>query len=269
MASGALKLMEFAGDAKSIDGRLKQELERIAPAEILIADHDELSSNHASGKCTSVPDWHFDIASGTKALLEQLGVATLAGFGAEHLSAAIGSSGALLRYAQSTQGKGLQHVRALTVESENEFIGLDAATRRNLELTETIRGQDGSPSAPTLFSQLDHCRTSMGSRLLRHWLHHARRDQEVAKSRHAALIALLRTDAAASLSATLSAVPDIERITTRIALLSARPRDLAGLRGGLQQLPALRACVAMCNKDADAALLQFDPRCTRYADRMP
>jgi DNA mismatch repair protein MutS len=256
LASGALKLMEFAGDAKSIDGRLKQELERIAPAEILIADHDELSSSHASGKCTSVPGWHFDTASGTKALLDQLGVATLAGFGAEHLSAAIGSSGALLRYAQSTQGKGLQHVRTLTVESENEFIGLDAATRRNLELTETIRGQDGSPSAPTLFSQLDHCRTSMGSRLLRHWLHHARRNQEIAKSRHAALNALMRTDASTSLAATLSAIPDIERITTRVALLSARPRDLAGLRGGLRQLPALRACVAMCNKDADAPLLR-------------
>ncbi len=257
MASGALKLMEFANDAKSIDARLKQELERIAPAEILVANHDELlSSSAASSKLTGVPDWHFDVASGTKALQEQLGVANLSGFSAEQLSAAIGSAGALLRYAQSTQGKGLQHVRMLMVESENEFIGLDAATRRNLELTETIRGQDGSSSSPTLFSQLDHCRTSMGSRLLRHWLHHARRDQEIAKARHAALNALMRSDASSSLSATLAEVPDIERITTRIALLSARPRDLAGLRGGLQQLPSLRACVALCSKDADAPLLQ-------------
>jgi DNA mismatch repair protein MutS len=257
MASGALKLTEFSNDAKSIDTRLKQELERIAPAEILVASHDDLLPGlAASSKLTGVPNWHFDVASGSKALREQLGVANLNGFGAEQLGAAIGSAGALLRYAQSTQGKGLQHVRTLTVESENEFIGLDAATRRNLELTETLRGQDGSSSSPTLFSQLDHCRTSMGSRLLRHWLHHARRDQEIAKARHAALNVLMRSDASAGLSTTLAAVPDIERITTRIALLSARPRDLAGLRGGLQQLPPLRACVELCNKDADAPLLQ-------------
>lgn len=257
MASGALKVMEFAGDAASFSIRLNQELERIAPAEILVAEDGTMAlSNSAPGKITTVPHWHFDSETGKKALLEQLAAATLSGFGADGLTAAIGAAGALLRYAQSTQGKGLQHVRTLAVESENEFIGLDAATRRNLELTETIRGQDGSSSAPTLFSQLDHCRTAMGSRLLRHWLHHARRDQEIAKARHAALHALMRTDASSGLSATLAAVPDIERITTRIALLSARPRDLAGLRGGLQQLPSLRAHVAACIRDADAPLLQ-------------
>jgi DNA mismatch repair protein MutS len=257
MASGALKVMEFAGDAASFEARLKQELERIAPAEILLADDNAATlSNAVTGKITTVPPWHFDGESGKKSLLDQLAVASLSGFGAENLSAAIGASGALLRYAQSTQGKGLQHVRTLGVESENEFIGLDAATRRNLELTETIRGQEGSSSSPTLFSQLDHCRTAMGSRLLRHWLHHARRNQDIAKARHAALNALMRADAAAGLSATLASVPDIERITTRIALQSARPRDLAGLRGGLQQLPSLRAYVAMCNKDADAPLLR-------------
>jgi DNA mismatch repair protein MutS len=256
MASGALKLMEFTGETKAFDARLRQELERIAPAEILLADDaDPELQQSASCKFTSSPQWHFDPEHGRKALLEQLGVATLSGFGADGLGAAIGAAGALLRYAQSTQGKGLQHVRSLTVESENEFIGLDAATRRNLELTETIRGQEGSPASPTLFSQLDHCRTSMGSRLLRHWLHHARRDQAVARARHAALNALMRADASSGLSATLAAVPDIERITTRIALLSARPRDLAGLRGGLLQLPSLRAYVAMCNRDADAPLL--------------
>ncbi|HZW21594.1 DNA mismatch repair protein MutS [Noviherbaspirillum sp.] len=257
MASGALRLMEFSADARTFDARLKQELERIAPAEILVTDSTEsLTQNGTAGKFTSVPDWHFDINAGQKSLLDQLAVATLSGFGADGLSAAVGAAGALLRYAQSTQGRGLQHVRMLTVESENEFIGLDAATRRNLELTETLRGQEGNASAPTLFSQLDHCRTAMGSRLLRHWLHHARRDQEIARARHAALNALMRADASSGLSATLAAVPDIERITTRIALLSARPRDLAGLRGGLQQLPSLRAYVAMCNKDSDAPLLR-------------
>jgi DNA mismatch repair protein MutS len=179
-------------------------------------------------------------------------VATLSGHGADGLGAAFGAAGALLRYAQSTQGRGLQHVRSLAVESENEFIGLDAATRRNLELTETIRGQE----SPTLFSLLDHCRTAMGSRLLRHWLHHARRDQAVARSRHEAIEALLEFDACGMLSSTLGQVPDIERITTRVALLSARPRDLASLRDGLKQLPALRAQVARCFIPGDSCLLR-------------
>ncbi|MFC7297078.1 DNA mismatch repair protein MutS [Herminiimonas aquatilis] len=255
MASGALKLMEFSTDAENADTRLKHELERIAPAEILLPGNvNDLFNEFAFAKNTTVPDWHFDIAHGTKALYEQLNVGDLTGFGAEHLGAAVGAAGALLLYAQSTQGKGLQHVRTLTVETENEFIGLDAATRRNLELTETIRGQDANSG--TLFSLLDHCRTAMGSRLLRHWLHHARRDQTVARARHAAINALMRADASTGISSTLASVPDVERITTRIALQSARPRDLAGMRGGLQQLPSLRAYVSMCNKDADAPLLK-------------
>ncbi|RBA25612.1 DNA mismatch repair protein MutS [Herminiimonas fonticola] len=255
MASGVLKLMEFSTDAENADTRLKHELERIAPAEILLPGNvNDLFNEFAFVKNTTVPDWHFDITHGTKALYEQLNVAALTGFGAENLTAAIGAAGALLLYAQSTQGKGLQHVRTLTVETENEFIGLDAATRRNLELTETIRGQDANSG--TLFSLLDHCRTAMGSRLLRHWLHHARRDQTVARARHAAINALMRADASTGISSTLASVPDVERITTRIALQSARPRDLAGMRGGLQQLPSLRAYVSMCNKDADAPLLK-------------
>ena len=239
LASGALKLMEFSGDSRTVGARLQQELERIAPAEILRGDGADLFEDDGVVHTQRMPDWHFDVVAGHKALLDQLGVATLTGFGADGLGAAFGAAGALLRYAQSTQGRGLQHVRSLTTETENEFIGLDAATRRNLELTETIRGQE----SPTLFSLLDHCRTAMGSRMLRHWLHHARRDQAVARARHAAIGALAHSDAAGALSATLAQVPDIERITTRIALLSARPRDLASLRDGLQQLPALRNCV--------------------------
>ncbi len=256
MASGALKMMEFTVESSLLDGRVKQELERISAAEVLVADGQlEQCEPLLPNRAVTVPDWHFDQPSSEKALLDQLGVATLHGFGADGLGPAICAAGALLRYAQSTQGRGLQHVRTLTVESENEFIGLDAATRRNLELTETIRAQDANALAPTLFSTLDHCRTAMGSRLLRHWLHHALRDQQVAREHHAAINALMRTDACSGLSATLAAVPDIERITTRIALLSARPRDLAGLRSDLQQLGSLRAYVEMSARDAEAPLL--------------
>lgn len=261
LAGGTLRLMEISGEPRTLDERLKQELERISPAEILIDEN--AADNHADsflsdgpGKATPVPDWHFDVPAGEKALLAQLAVATLDGYGAENLSAAIGAAGALLRYAQSTQGRGLQHVRTLTVESENEFIGLDAATRRNLELTETIRGQQGSATSPTLFSLLDHCRTAMGSRLLRHWLHHAARDRTIAQGRHAAIDALIRADVCDALFTALSTVPDIERITTRIALLTARPRDVAGLRSGLEKLPTLRTCIEMCATDANALLLE-------------
>jgi DNA mismatch repair protein MutS len=252
LASGALKLMEFSCDAATAAARLAQELERIAPAEILRGDHGAGLFEECAGAHTQhVPEWHFDVAKGHGALLEQLGVATLTGFGADGLGAAFGAAGALLRYALATQGRGLRHVKSLTVESENEFIGLDAATRRNLELTETIRGQE----SPTLFSLLDHCRTAMGSRLLRHWLHHARRDQAVARARHEAIEALAQADACAALSSTLAKVPDIERITTRVALLSARPRDLASLRDGLHQLPALRQQVTRCFIPGDSCLL--------------
>ncbi|KQQ96538.1 DNA mismatch repair protein MutS [Massilia sp. Leaf139] len=252
LASGALRLMEFSGEERTVGARLAQELERISPAEILRADNGDLFEENPFAHTQRVPDWHFDVVKGHKALLEQLGVATLTGFGADGLGAAFGAAGALLRYAQSTQGRGLQHVKSLAVESENEFIGLDAATRRNLELTETIRGQE----APTLFSLLDGCRTAMGSRMLRHWLHHAKRDQRVARSRHEAIEALAQGDATSSLSATLDDVPDIERITTRIALLSVRPRDLASLRDGLKQLPALRQQVARCFIPGDSCLLR-------------
>jgi DNA mismatch repair protein MutS len=243
LASGRLRLMEFAGDARAAAVRLVQELERIAPAEVLRADGGaDLFEEAPMGHTQRVPEWHFDVVHGHKSLLDQLGVATLSGYGCDGLGAAFGAAGALLRYAQSTQGRGLQHVKSLAVESESEFIGLDASTRRNLELTETIRGTD----APTLFSLLDGCRTAMGSRLLRHWIHHAKRDQSVARARHEAIAALTQLDAAPGLSATLAHVPDIERITTRIALLSARPRDLSCLRDGLKQLPALRELVARC-----------------------
>ncbi|MFZ6816629.1 DNA mismatch repair protein MutS [Undibacterium sp. Rencai35W] len=254
LASGALKLMEFSCDEKSLPQRLQQELERISPAEVLVSAGSLLLESYQAslpGKFSEVPDWHFDLKQGQKSLQDQLATASLTGFGAENLTAAIGASGALLRYAEATQGRGLKHINTLTVENENEFIGLDTATRRNLELTETLRGQE----SPTLFSLLDHCRTAMGSRLLRHWLHHARRDQLVARSRHDAIKALIQADSTAGLSTTLTSVPDIERITTRIALQSARPRDLAGLRDGLQHLPTVRSYVSMCIADNHTNLL--------------
>ena len=244
LASGWLRVTEIATDETQLIARLRQEIERISAAEIL-SNHDTaiLIEEHLHVRPTTVADWHFDTTAGEKALLEQLTAASLSGYGADHLSAALGAAGALLLYARNTQGKHLQHVRTLAVEREDEFIGMDAATRRNLEITDALRGSEAS-TGPTLFSLLDHCRTAMGSRLLRHWLHHASRDQAIARARHAAISSLIEHSIGDSLTDQLSAIPDIERIASRIALLSARPRDLSGLRAGLQQLPAISAALS-------------------------
>src|SRR5581483_2416770 len=136
--------------------------------------------------------------------------------------------------AGKTQGQALAHVSAVTAERAGEFVRLDAATRRNLELTETLRGE----SAPTLFSLLDECATGMGSRLLRHWLHHPLRDREALKRRHEVVACLM--EGAHDVHKALRGFADVERITARIALKSARPRELTGLRESLTLLPALR-----------------------------
>jgi DNA mismatch repair protein MutS len=238
LASGALRLAEVAPD------QLAAALERIRPAEILAADTPAaLLPATVPGTVTRVPTWHFDIASGKQRLCDQLNVASLDGFSAESLTAACGAAGALLLYASATQGQQLRHVRSLRVEYESEYIGLDPATRRNLELTETLRGGE----SPTLCSLLDTCCTTMGSRLLRHWLHHPPRDAASARERHGAIGALLDAPVHASLDALRAAlrhIADIERITGRLALLSARPRDLSSLRDTFAALPALREQVA-------------------------
>ena len=246
LASGALRLAEVAPE------QVAAAFERIRPAEILVAEMPAESSGWAPpsagsgttpGALTRVPAWHFDVASGRQRLCDQLDVASLDGFGAQTLTSACGAAGALLLYAAATQGQQLRHVRSLKVEAESEYIGLDPATRRNLELTETLRGTE----SPTLCSLLDTCSTTMGSRLLRHWLHHPPRDADIAQTRQQAIGALLDAPPPASVDALRSAlrqIADVERITGRLALLSARPRDLSSLRDTFAALPALREQVA-------------------------
>jgi DNA mismatch repair protein MutS len=223
LASGALRVAEIAPQS------LENELRRIGPAEVLVSSDAVLNGYFV----TRVPEWQFDVESGRRKLLNQLGAASLAGFGVEDLTLAIGACGALLEYAGKTQGQALAHVTAVTAERAGEYVRLDAATRRNLELTETLRGEP----APTLFSLLDECATGMGSRLLRHWLHHPLRDRAVLVSRHEAVACLDRHSPA--VHGVLKHVADVERITARLALKSVRPRELAGLRDTLSLLPEL------------------------------
>jgi DNA mismatch repair protein MutS len=231
LASGTLRVAEVAPQA------LDNELRRISPAEVLVADGVHLDGYFS----TRLPAWHFDVESGKRRLLKQLGAASLAGFGVEDFSLAIGASGALLEYAAKTQGQALAHVSTVTAERAGEYVRLDAATRRNLELTETLRGE---PS-PTLFSLLDECATGMGSRLLRHWLHHPLRDRVALKRRHAVVACLL--DSFTEVHKALRGFSDVERITARIALKSARPRELSGLRDSLALLPELQTALGRSN----------------------
>src|SRR6266699_1701201 len=227
LASGDLRVMEV------VPHILAAELRRIGPAEILANEGTALDGFAV----TRLPEWHFDFEAGRKILLKQLGAASLAGYGCEDFEPAIAAAGALLEYARKTQGQALAHVAAVIPERASEYIRMDAATRRNLELTETLRGEAG----PTLFSLLDECATGMGSRLLRHWLHHPLRDHAAIGARHEAVAALV--DAHAGIHKLLRRFADVERITGRIALRNARPRDLSSLRDSLALLPELAPAV--------------------------
>src|SRR5438309_11056 len=227
LASGDLRVTEIAPQL------LESELRRIAPAEILATEGTALDGFAV----TRLPEWHFDFDAGRKTLLKQLGAASLAGYGCEDLEPAIGAAGALLEYARKTQGQALARVAAVIPERASEYLRMDAATRRNLELTETLRGE----AAPTLFSVLDECATGMGSRLLRHWLHHPLRDHSALNERLEAVAAL--AEAHAGIAKLLRRFADVERITGRIALKNARPRDLSSLRDSLALLPELEPAV--------------------------
>ena len=226
-------------------------LVRLAPAEVLVdRDHIPTALQQARVTITHRPAWQFDTALGLRKLCEQLQVASLAGFNAQDLHAAHAAAAALLSYAEHTSGRGLDggpgaalaHVRHLSVQRSSDLLALPATTHRNLELTQTLRGED----APTLLSLLDTCRTGMGSRALRQWLTHPLRERRVAQQRHDALDVLLAHDGAQTLRDTLRGVSDVERISARIALRQVRPRELSGLRATLLDLPALRGHVPLC-----------------------
>ena len=235
LTSGELGLTECASS------ELGTWLARLNPAEVLAdREHVPAAISGARVAITHRPMWQFDAALGTRKLCEQLRVASLAGFNAQDLQAAQGAAAALLSYAEHTQGQALAHVRKLSVQRASDLLDLPPTTHRNLELTQTLRGED----APTLLSLIDTCRTGMGSRALRHWLTHPLRERTVASQRHDA-IDVLQAMGAEPLRDALRGVSDVERTTARIALRQVRPRELAGLRATLQSLPMLRRLVPL------------------------
>ena len=180
------------------------------------------------------PDWQFDAALGERKLLAQLQAASLLPWQADNLPQAHAACAALLGYAEHTQGRALTHVHSVRVQRNDELIDLPQTTRRNLELTQTLRGED----KPTLFSLLDSCMTGMGSRLLKNWLLAPQRDRRAAQQRLGAIAALQRGPWL-KLREQLKGSTDVERITARIALRQVRPRELVALQLTLQKTEQL------------------------------
>ena len=249
LANGDLRL------AQTVPEALASQLERLRPAEVLVPDGLRLPLVEQSDlSLRRLADWQFDAETARKLLTGHFGTQDLTAFGVEDVEVALAAAGALYDYAQATQRQSLAHVTGLRVEHEDEFLRLDAATRRNLELTETLRGE----AAPTLLSLLDGCRTTMGSRWLRHAIHHPLRDPQAASRRHGAVAALIGEAGDGpfdALRAGLRGIADVERICARVALRSARPRDLSALRDSLGALGGLRATLAGCD---DALLTELD-----------
>jgi DNA mismatch repair protein MutS len=226
-------------------------LDRVGAAEALIpaeappaltrsiAQYADARGAAARFAVTHRPGWQFDATLGQRKLLEQLRAATLAGWNADDLPLAHAASAALLAYAEHTQGQALTHVQGLVTERPDQILNLPASTRRNLELTQTLRGED----APTLFSLLDTGLTGMGSRLLKSWLLAPPRDRAVAQERLTAIAALRELNLAERVRGALKGTSDVERITARIALAQVKPRELVALRRALQN-QTLRALLA-------------------------
>ncbi|MET0280065.1 MAG: DNA mismatch repair protein MutS [Steroidobacteraceae bacterium] len=243
LASGRFCVSEL-GDATEVAA----ELERLRPAELLLPEDQRREAMPAA---RLRPPWHFELDASTRLLAQQFGTRDLAGFGAAELTVGLRAAGALLQYARDTQKAALPHIRAITVQARDDGLQLDAATRRNLELDRGLGGNDDA----TLFALLNRATTAMGSRELRRWLNRPLRDRGVLRQRHAAVGALAQLQRYRDTAAALAPVGDLERILARVALRSARPRDLAQLRGSLAQLPALRATVGGIDSPLLAALL--------------
>lgn len=238
ISGGRFNLLEVEGD-----DALSSELARVRPAELLISDeweHAALSGYRTALRKRS--PWEFDQEVARRLITEQMQTRDLSGFGCDHLSAAISAAGCLLQYAKETQRAAMPHIRALHVERRDDSLILDASSRRNLELTNNFSGG----TEHTLAAILDATRTAMGSRLLKRWLNRPLRDRHVLTARQDSVRELLNDQTYSAIQSTLQGMSDLERILTRVALKTARPRDLIALRDALGRLPVMQSQLAAC-----------------------
>jgi DNA mismatch repair protein MutS len=237
---------------------------RIAPSELLFSAvvttkfeanlKNAQQNNSSKFNLTRRAEWQFDAALGQRKLLELFKAASLASWNAETLTQAHAAAGALMAYAEHTQGRVLTHLQSIVVQKSDALIDLPPTTRRNLELTQTLRGED----APTLFSLLDTCMTGMGSRLLKAWLLTPLRDRTVAAQRLDAIATLQASQSWQALRLALKGSADVERITARIALRQVRPRELVGLVNTLQKSELLRQQIRRLELDLESNLEEID-----------
>ena len=236
LGSGKFVLQEVKSEQQ-----LLAEIERLNPAELLFSEEFTLpvQLKDRFGLCKR-PPWHFELESATQLILKQFNTHDLSGFGCEHLPLAICAAGCLLQYVKDTQQTALPHIQGIAIEQLDQSIALDACSRRNLELDSHPSGQ----MQYTLFGVLDKTSTAMGSRCLRRWINRPLRSQIILNGRYACINSFLQEQRYSDIQASLRQVGDIERISSRIALKSARPRDLMVLRNTLRILPQLQKQLA-------------------------
>ncbi|HBY87730.1 MAG TPA: DNA mismatch repair protein MutS [Colwellia sp.] len=232
MASGRFVLTE-----PQTTEQLQAELQRLSPAELLYSESLQDSSLLENRKgLRRRPEWEFDLETAISLLNKQFDTKALTGFGVDDKPLGLAAAGCLFQYVKDTQRTALPHIRAIVCESANKGVVLDAATRRNLELTQNLQGGLDN----TLADILDKSSTPMGSRLLKRWLHFPLRDLTVLNNRQNTVSDIIALDLITPIQPLLKSLGDIERIVSRIALGSARPRDFARLRYALQQMPYLQ-----------------------------
>lgn len=230
------------------------ELQRTAPRELLFPEDFEpvhLMSNRNGNRRR--PVWEFELDTAKQQLNQQFGTRDLVGFGVEHACLGLCAAGCLIQYVKDTQRTALPHIRSLTFDRQDHSVILDAATRRNLEITQNLAGGTDN----TLAAVLDHCSTPMGSRMLKRWLHQPMRCIDTLNNRLDAIGEIKDQGLFTDLQPTLKQIGDIERILARLALRSARPRDMARLRHAMQQLPELESLTASLTHPYLVKLAQY------------
>jgi len=236
LSAGRFRLTE-APDVEAVQG----EIERLRPAELLVDEDEPLDGVFGEHiRITRRPPWHFEHDSASRLLCNQFGTRDLSGFGCEEFVRGVSAAGALLQYVTDTQKAALPHLQSIGVQVRGDAVIMDGPTRRNLELEVSLSGHDQH----TLAGVMDQCQTAMGSRLLRRWIQRPLRDTSILRARYQAIDALLGSGAVEPLQEQLHGIGDIERILSRVALRSARPRDLRQLCEALSRLPALQQQLA-------------------------
>lgn len=230
------------------DNQLQSEISRLNPAEILYCEDQVLPLENRHLKVAHYqPVWYFDLDTCSRLLQEQFQVRDLRGFGLQDYPLATSAAGCLLQYVQDTLRTALPHLHSIKTEQISDSLLIDSASRRNLELTESLSAEQGSNN--TLFSILNQCSNAMGVRELKRWIQQPLKQQTLIHQRHSAVSAIQQDRLQSELAEKLKGITDIERISSRIALSSARPRDLTGLRGSLMQLPDLQQSLAELNSE--------------------